>query len=620
MSADRSRDKEESSRLEESPKERMERNEGLDVSRRTFLRLGALAGAGASVPALWNPAPAAAETAGGAAPARRRPGDNIEEVTIAEMQAAMTGGGLTSLELVNLYLERIATLDQSGPNVNSVIEVNPQAREIARARDRERKQKGPRGPLHGIPILLKDNIDTGDRMMTTAGSLALVGDSAPQDATVVARLRAAGAVILGKTNLSEWANFRSFHSSSGWSARGGQTRNPYVLDRSPCGSSSGSGAAVSANFAAVSLGTETDGSIVCPASANGVVGIKPTVGLTSRAGVIPIAHSQDTVGPYGRTVADAAAVLGAIAGPDPRDPQTAASAGRFHTDYTQFLDPNGLRGARIGVPRQGGFWGYSEETDAIVQAAIDAMAEAGATIVDETEFPSIDAILADSAEIIVLVREFKQDLNAYLATRTGVPVRTLADVIQFNLEHADVELKYFLQEWLELTEAEIFSQQEYEEALERSHRLSREEGIDAVLAEHDLDALVAPTGSPAWPIDLVNGDHFLGASSYVSAMAGYPIINVTAGYAFGLPVGVSFMGTAYSEPTLIKLASGFEHVYPQRRAPRFLPTLPLPTGTNALTGRDEAVLAARADQARLERLKARMLSTLPKIKARLHGL
>ncbi|HEX5714808.1 MAG TPA: amidase [Thermoanaerobaculia bacterium] len=581
------------------PIEDDERTPSGEVSRRSFLRWSALAGAGAT---MAGALPGSANAEGPRTVAE--PAQEIVEATIAQLQAAMERGGLRSQDLVNLYLERIRTLDQRGPNVNSVIQINPEARKIAKARDKERKDGNVRGPLHGIPILLKDNIDTGDQMMTTAGSLALVGDPAPQDATVAARLRAAGAVILGKANLSEWANFRGFASSSGWSGLGGQTRNPYVLDRNPCGSSSGSAAAVSANFASVSLGTETDGSIVCPASLNGVVGIKPTVGLTSRAGVIPISHSQDTVGPYGRTVADAAAVLGALVGVDPRDPATAGSAGHFHTDYTQFLDAHGLDGARIGVMRNG-VTGYSVQTDTIYEAALAAMADAGAVLIDPADLPSMDELLTDQAEIIVLIWEFKRDLNAYLATRTGVPVHTLADVIEFNLDHAEQELKWFGQELLELAELEIFTEQEYIDALERSHRLSRDEGIDAALAANDLDALVAPTGSPSWPIDLVNGDHFLGASSFPAAMAGYPIINVNAGNAFGvLPVGISFMGTAYSEPTLIKIASGFESVTHARRVPRFLPTMPLPTGDDSLV---RASLTFRAQ--RIRQLKERLRSS-----------
>ena len=534
------------------------------LSRRAMLRLGGLAGAAGGLGVLTGPAGATVETES----AKQPPGTEIEEATIAELQAGMAAGAMRSIDLVKLYRARIAALDAKGPHLASVIELNPAARDIARSRDRERRQSGPRGPLHGIPILLKDNIDTHDAMQTSAGSLALVGTPAAQDATVAARLRAAGAVILGKANLSEWANFRGFSSSSGWSGRGGQTGNPYVVGWNPCGSSSGSAVAVSANLTSVALGTETDGSIVCPASFNGVVGIKPTVGLTSRAGVVPISLSQDTVGPFGRTVADAAAVLGALTGVDPRDAATAASAGRSYTDYTQFLDPDGLAGARIGVLRNA-VTGYSGETDAIYEAALDAMADAGAVLVDPAEIPTYDDLLTSLDEIIVLVYEFKRDLNAYLATRSGVPVHSMADVIAFNLAHADGELKFFGQEWFELSQAEIFSTQEYLEAVERGPRLAGAEGIDAVLAEHHLDALVAPTGSPAFPTDLVNGDHFLGSSSTAPAMAGYPVLNVPAGDAFGLPVGISFIGTAWSEPTLIKLASGFEHVVGARRKPRF---------------------------------------------------
>ncbi|HEX7180209.1 MAG TPA: amidase [Thermoanaerobaculia bacterium] len=586
-----------------------EQTSPVELSRRTFLRWGALAGAGASLAGIGTAAAAAGDTAQ-EAPALAP--SELEEATIAELQAAMAAGDLSSAELVQFYLSRIERLDQSGPNVNSVIEVNPQALAIARARDRERRSDGPRGPLHGIPVLLKDNIDTRDRMMTTAGSLALVGAPAPRDATVARKLREAGAIILGKANLSEWANFRGFQSSSGWSGRGGQTRNPYVLDRNPCGSSSGSAAAVSANFTSVALGTETDGSIVCPSSLTGVVGIKPTVGLTSRAGVVPISHSQDTVGPHARTVADAAAVLGILTGADPRDPATLPGVGQFPTDYTQFLDPDGLNGARIGVARNQYFFGYSPETDAIIEEAIEVMRDAGAVIVDPADIPSIDQIIADPAEIIVLIYEFKRDLNAYLATRTGVPIHSLADAIAFNLAHAEEELKYFGQEIFELAQDEVFSEQDYIEALARSHSLSREQGIDAALEANNLDALVAPTGSPAWPIDLVNGDHFLGASSSPAAMAGYPIINVPAGHAFGLPVGISFMGTAFSEPTLIKLAHSYEQASHARRKPRFLPTLPLPTGTDAFTGRSRT--------ASLEFLKERITSALQLRRSRVFGL
>jgi amidase len=540
---------------------------GRKLDRRRFLGLGAAAAA----------TPAVAERAAEGALARLDlPARSIEEATIAELQAAMAEGRLSARALVRRYLRRIEALDERGPRLNSIIELNPDAEAIAGGLDRERRAGRVRGPLHGIPILLKDNIDTADRMMTTAGSLALVGRAPPQDATVVKRLRDAGAVILGKTNLSEWANFRSFHSSSGWSGRDGQTRNPYVLDRNPCGSSSGSGVAPSANLTVVSLGTETDGSIVCPASINAVVGIKPTVGLTSRAGVVPIAHSQDTVGPLGRTVGDAAAALGALTGVDDRDEATRASAGRFHTDYAEFLDPQGLRGTRIGVAREG-VSGYSEETDGVFNDAVSAMRDAGADIVDPADFPAevIEKINAGNEEITVLVYEFKRDLNAYLATRTGVPIKTLADAIAFNLAHREQELKWFLQELFDLAESDPFTEQEYLAALAEARRLGGPAGIDAVLAQHNLDAIVAPTASPAWPIDLVNGDHFLGASSSPAAIAGYPLINVPAGEAFGLPVGITFMGTAFSEPKLIKLASGFEQATRARRKPGFLPTLPL---------------------------------------------
>ncbi len=543
--------------------------ESAALDRRSFLRLGALAGAGASLSAR----PAEAEAPGADLEKYHR--DPLAEATIAELQAMMAAGQLTSLRLVNTHLQRIEGLDHSGSRLQSILEVNPDARGIAHALDRERRQHGPRGPLHGIPVVLKANIDTGDEMQTTAGSLALLGDPAPQDATVAARLRAAGAVILGKANLSEWANFRGFSSTSGWSGLGGQTKNPYYLDRNPCGSSSGSAAAVSGGLCAAGLGTETDGSIVCPSGANGVVGIKPTLGLTSRAGVIPIAHSQDVVGPHGRTVADAAALLGALTGVDPRDPATQASAGNFFTDYSQFLDPDGLNGARIGVHRGGGFTGYSAETDAVFEAALAAMAAAGATLVDPADLPTIDDLLADPAELIVLVWEFKQDLNAYLASRTGVPVATMADVIQFNLDHADDELQWFGQEWFELSQDEIFTEAEYQAALPRGQALAGVDGIDAVMDAMNLDALVAPTGSPAWTIDLVNGDHFLGASSTPAAVAGYPSISVPAGLSFGLPVGVSFFGRAWSEPELIRIASGFEATVHARRRPSFLTTLPL---------------------------------------------
>jgi amidase len=499
----------------------------------------------------------------------------LEEVTIAQLQEAMAEGRLTARRLTEMYLERIRQIDRDGPAICSIIETNPDALETADALDLERAERGARGSLHGIPILLKDNIDTADRMLTTAGSLALVEARPARDAFVAERLRRAGAVLLGKANMSEWANFRSTHSSSGWSARGGQALNPYALDRSPCGSSSGSASAVAANLAAAALGTETDGSILCPASVNGVVGIKPTVGLTSRAGVIPISHSQDTVGPFGRTVADAAAVLGAIAGIDARDAATQAGDGKTFADYTQFLEAGALRGARIGVAREA-YFGYSEKSDAIAEAAVETLRALGAVVVDPADIPTAKQMQESEAELTVLLYEFKADLNAYLAgTGERAPVRSLEELIAFNGAHADREMPYFGQElFIQAQEKGPLTDAAYLAALQESHRLAREEGIDAVMDRHQLDALVMPTGSPAWKIDLVDGDHHLGGSSQPAALAGYPAVSVPAGHVFGLPVGLTFMGRAFSEPKLIKLAYAFEQGTRARRAPQFQAHVP----------------------------------------------
>jgi len=508
--------------------------------------------------------------------ARQAPADPFElnEITIAEVQAGLASGRFTSRQLVELYLKRIEAIDRSGPSLHAVSETNPEALTIADALDAERKARGPRGPLHGVPILIKDNIDTADRMSTTAGSLALEGSIAARDAFVVRQLRAAGAILLGKTNLSEWANYRSTQSSSGWSGRGGQVRNPYALDRNPCGSSSGTGAAIAANLATAGVGTETDGSIVCPSGANGLVGIKPTVGLVSRTGIIPISHTQDTAGPMARTVADAAALLGAMAGRDPLDvPTTRNPAGR-PTDYAATLDPAALKGARIGVARKR-YTGYSAPTDRVFEAAIAALRAQGAVIVDPADIPT--AAQLDSCESTILAHEFKADLNAYLkALPAPARVHSLADVIAFNQREAAREMPYFGQElFIAAQKKGPLTSAVYLQALATCRTRSRALGIDAVLKRLRLDALVAPTGGPAWTTDLVNGDHFGGASSTPAAVAGYPSVSVPAGEVFGLPVGIAFIGTAWSERRLIELAFAFEQATRHRQPPRFLPVVPM---------------------------------------------
>jgi amidase len=491
----------------------------------------------------------------------------LEEATAAQLQDWMTSGRYKSRQIVELYLRRIDEIDRNGPALHAVIEVNPDALTIAEALDAERKTTGPRGPMHGIPVLIKDNIDTADRMLTTAGSLALEGSRPAKDAFLVERLRAAGAVILGKTNLSEWANFRSTHSTSGWSGRGGQTKNPYALDRNPCGSSSGTGAAIAANLAAIGVGTETDGSIVCPSGANGLVGIKPTVGLISRTGVIPISHTQDSAGPMARSVADAALLLGAMAGVDPADAATRHSAAHARVDYTKTLDPNALKGARIGVARKQ-YFGYSDAADRAIEKAIADLKSAGAVIVDPANIPTASKL--DACENDVLQYEFKSDLNAYLAARTGSAVRTLADLIAFDEREKAREMPYFGQEqFVQAQKKGPLTSQPYRAALAKCRALARAQGIDLVLQAHHLDALIAPTGSPAWTTDLVNGDHFTGASSTPAAVAGYPSITVPAGDAFGLPIGLSFIGTAWSEPRLISLAYAYEQLTKHRRPPAF---------------------------------------------------
>lgn len=534
------------------------------VDRRSFLRYAGAGAAAIGGASLLAQDPISAGTASAVR------SFELEETSIAQLQEAMSSGRLGARQIAEMYLARIEEVDSPRGSVglNAMMELNPDAIAIADQRDRERKEGFLRGPLHGIPIIIKDNIDTADRMRTSAGSLALAESIAKDDAYIVRRMREAGAVLLGKTNLSEWANFRSTRSTSGWSARGGQTHNPYVLTRNPCGSSAGTGAAVAASLAAAGIGTETDGSVVCPSTSNGLVGLKPTLGLVSRSGIIPIAHSQDTAGTMTRTVSDAAILLSAITGIDARDPLTLASRTRRQHDYTKFLDANGLEGARIGVARQ--FFGFNPHVDQVMNDAIEVIRGLGATVIDPANIETHGQFNASEYE--VLLYEFKADLNAYLAEiDSKIPHRTLADLIRFNEENKDREMPFFGQEiFLMAEEKGPLTDRSYRDALAKNLRLTRKEGIDATLAKHGVDALISPTGSPAWPTDLINGDHFTGGYSSASAVSGYPHITVPAGFVHQLPVGLSFFAGAWSEPNLIRYAYAFEQATRARKAPRFI--------------------------------------------------
>jgi len=555
----------------ESAGDRTKRQDPVAPARRKFLRTSVIGGAATAAATTLQAVTIHAREHFPAARPPDVPSFELEEATITDLQDAMKSGKHTARSITEKYLARIEQIDKQGPAINSIIELNPDALAIADALDKERKDKGVRGPLHGIPMLIKDNLDTADKMMTTAGSLALLGSRPLRDSTVAQKLREAGAVILGKTNLSEWANIRSNHSTSGWSGRGGQTKNPYALDRNPCGSSSGSGASVSANLCAAAIGTETDGSIVCPSTSNGLAGIKPTVGLVSRTGIVPISHSQDGAGPMCRTVRDAAIVLGALTGIDEQDAATSDSREHSYTDYTQFLKEDGLRGARIGVVRK--TFGFNEAVDKILEDALEIMKKQGAVLVDPA--PIETAGKFGDSEFVVLLYELKADLNAYLA-RLGpnAPVKTLKEIIDFNERNREKEMPYFGQDtFLKAEEKGPLTTQEYVDALAKNHQLARKEGIDATMDKNNLDALIGPSGGPAWITDHINGDSFSGGSSSAAAVAGYPNITVPAGFIHGLPVGISFFGRAWSEPVLIRLAYAFEQATKIRRPPTFLPTV-----------------------------------------------
>ena len=536
------------------------------MKRRSFLQSSALGAAAFTALPL-----ASCETGKKETPVPLSENDDFElnEISVDELRQKMEEGSYTAEKIVQLYLERIKAIDKNGPALNSIMEINPDALEQARQLDQERKEGKVRGPLHGIPVMIKDNIDTGDMMMTTAGSLALMGHIASKDSHLAAQLRKAGTIILAKTNLSEWANFRSTRSSSGWSSRGGQVRNPYILDHSPCGSSSGSGVAVSANLCTLAIGTETNGSITCPSNANGIVGIKPTVGLISRTGIIPISHTQDTAGPMCRSVKDAACLLGVLTAEDSMDPATQKQREKIMDDYVQFLDENGLKGARIGVGR--GYMGFHEAADPIYENAFEVLKQKGAILIDLE-----DRIGRSGGNdgFNVLLYEFKEGLNKYLATtEENVKVKSLEDIIQFNKDHETEAMPYFKQEILEMAQAKgDLSSKEYIQALKNILKAYRKEGIDKVMNEHHLDAIVAPTRGFSWTIDLVNGDHGRGGSSSAAARAGYPSITVPTGFAFNLPLGLSFFGRAYSEPILLKFAYAFEQASRHRKKPEFMPS------------------------------------------------